>query len=201
VTTVIGDGRYDQIVPDLPHPPSSTAPGLPPWPPGGSTAPTRRPSWPTFAALLIALVALGVAIGSWFRPAPENKPAFAPPAVTYSQQQVADARSSVCGAYQQVRKAGDMAGARSGGSDPTAILAVATSTRQVLDVGSRYLMTKLAKEPATPPDLAAAVRKLADVYQEMTVDYLDGLSNSDPELDPLLRAGDEAHSTIESLCK
>ncbi|OMC52992.1 hypothetical protein A5745_23130 [Mycobacterium sp. IS-2888] len=153
------------------------------------------------AALLIALVALGVAVGSWFRTASDSKPTPAAPPVTYSQQQITDAKASVCAAYQQVRKAGDMAGARSGGSDPNAVLTVATSTRQVLDVGSRYLMTKLAKEPATPPDLAAAVRKLADVYQEMTVDYLDGLSNSDPELDPLLRAGDEAHSTIESLCK
>jgi hypothetical protein len=143
------------------------------------------------------LVTLGVAIVGWFRPVP-TKP---PPAPTYSNQQVADAKAAVCSAYQQVRKAGDVAGARNGGSDPTSILTVATSTRQVLDVGSRYLVTKLDAEPATPSDLAAAVRKLADVYQEMTVDYLDGLSNSDPELGPLLRAGDEAHSTIENRCK
>jgi hypothetical protein len=151
-----------------------------------------------FAFLVIALlVTLGVAIVGWFRPVPAKPP----PAPTYSNQQVADAKARVCTAYEQVRKAGDAAGARNGGSDPTSILTVATSTRQVLEVGSRYLMTKLDAEPATPPDLAAAVRKLADVYQEMTVDYLDGLSNSDPELDPLLRAGDEAHSTIEKLCK
>ena len=151
-----------------------------------------------FAVLSVALlVTLGVAIVGWFRPVP----AKSPPAPTYSNQQVVDAKTKVCAAYEQVRKAGDAAGARNGGSDPTSILTVATSTRQVLEVGSRYLMTKLDAEPATPPDLAAAVRKLADVYQEMTVDYLDGLSNSDPELDPLLRAGDEAHSTIEKLCK
>jgi hypothetical protein len=107
----------------------------------------------------------------------------------------------MCAAYQQVRKAGDVAGARNGGTDPTAILAVATSTRQVLEVGSRYLITKLSEEPATPPDLAGAVRKLADAYQELTINYLDGLSNSDSELTPLLRAADEAHATIEKLCK
>ena len=151
-----------------------------------------------FAFLIVALlVTLGVAIVGWFRPLPAKPP----PAPTYSNQQVAEAKAAVCGAYEQVRKAGDVAGARSGGSDPTAILTVATSTRQVLEVGSRYLITKLNTEPATPPDLAAAVQKLADVYQEMTVDYLDGLSNSDAELGPLLRAGDEAHSTIEGLCK
>ncbi len=151
-----------------------------------------------FAFLTVALlVTLGVAIVGWFRPLPAKPP----PAPTYSDQQVAEAKAAVCTAYEQIRKAGDVAGARNGASDPTAILTVATSTRQVLEVGSRYLITKLDTEPATPPDLAAAVRKLADVYQEMTVDYLDGLSNSDPELGPLLRAGDEAHSTIEGLCK
>jgi hypothetical protein len=154
--------------------------------------------WPAFAALLIALVALGVAIGSWFRP-PGNKPTPAPPAVTYSQQQIADAKSSVCGAYQQVRKAGDVAGARSGGSDPTAMLAVATSSRQVFDAGSRYLSTKLAELPATPPDLAAAVKNLASIYQQLAIDYL--AEAPDSELDPLVRAGNEAHSTIEGLCK
>lgn len=107
----------------------------------------------------------------------------------------------MCTAYEQVRKAGDVAGARNGGNDPTNVLAVATSTRQVLEVGSRYLTTKLSAEPATPPELATAVRKLADVYQELTINYLDGLSNSDPELDPLLRVGDEAHAAIQKLCK
>jgi hypothetical protein len=151
-----------------------------------------------FAFLMVALlVTLGVAMVGWFRPLPAKPP----PAPTYSSQQVAEAKTAVCTAYEQVRKAGDAAGARNGGSDPTAILTVATSTRQVLEVGSRYLITKLDAEPATPPDLAATVRKLADVYQEMTVDYLDGLSNSDPELGPLLRAGDDAHSTIQGLCK
>ncbi len=80
-----------------------------------------------------------------------------------------------------------------------AMLTVATSSRQVLDVGGRYLTTKLAELPATPPDLGAAVRKLATVYQQLTIDYL--AEAKDSELDPLLRAGNEAHSTIEGLCK
>jgi hypothetical protein len=143
---------------------------------------------------------MGVAIGSFFRPAADNRSApVPPPAVTYNQQQIADAKTSVCGAYQQVRKAGDVAGARSGGTDPTAMLAVATSSRQVFDVGSRYLLTKLAELPATPPDLAAAVRKLASIYQQLAIDYLAEAPDSD--LDPLVRAGDDAHSSIQGLCK
>ena len=150
-----------------------------------------------FALLMaVQLATLGVAIVGWFRPVPDKPP----PVQTYTNEQVSEAKAKVCNAYEQVRKAGDLAGARNGGSDPTGVLAVATSTRQVLDAGSRYLMTKLAAEPATPRDLAVAVRKLADVYQELTINYLDGLSNSDPELGPLLRAGDEAHGVIQKLC-
>ena len=181
-------------MPDLPPPPI-TSPGPPQWQP--TLPPARKRQW-LIPLLVVALLAtLGVAIAGWLRPAGTRPPA----APTYSNQQVADAKAAVCGAYEQVRKAGDEAGKRDGGNDPTAVLTVATSTRQVLDTSSRYLMTKLDTHPATPHDLAAAVRKLADVYQEMTVDYLDGLTNSDPELSPLLRAGDEAHSTIAGLCK
>ncbi|GAB7144464.1 hypothetical protein LRC484719_30580 [Mycobacterium riyadhense] len=161
---------------------------------------SKRPSRsPLIAALLIAIVALGVAIGAWFRPTADNKPSPTPPAPTYTDSQVASAKAAVCAAYAKVRKAGDIAGTRNGGSDPTATLATATSTRQVLGVGSRYLTTKLAEEPATPPELAVAVRKLANTYQELVVDYL--AEAGDSELNPLLRAGDEAHVTIERLCK
>lgn len=140
----------------------------------------------------------GVAIVGWFRPLPTNKPPAAP---TYTEQQAAEAKVKVCGAFEKVAHALDIAAARTGGNDPISILAVATSARQVFDVGSGYLVTKLAEEPATPPDLAKAVRKLANSYQELTVDYLDGLTNSDTDLQPSLRAGDEAASTINGLCK
>jgi hypothetical protein len=149
-----------------------------------------------FAFLVVALlVTLAVAIVGWFRPAPAKPP----PVPTYSNQQVADARAAICKAYDQVRKAGDAAGARNGGTDPTALLAVATSSRQVFDTGSRYLSTKLSELPATPPDLAAAVRKLAGVYQQLAIDYL--AEAPDSETDPLIRTGTDAHTTIEGLCK
>lgn len=149
-----------------------------------------------FAFLVVALLAtLGVAIVGWFRPLP-YKP---PPAPTYSEKQVADAKAKVCAAYEKVRKAGDVAGARNGGSDPTAMLAVATNSRQVLEVGSRYLSTKVAELPATPPDLVVAIRRLASIYDELVIDYLADATDS--VLDPLVHAGNEAHSTIQGLCK
>ncbi|GFG75199.1 hypothetical protein MBOT_25640 [Mycobacterium botniense] len=77
--------------------------------------------------------------------------------------------------------------------------AVTVSVEQALLAGSVYLTTTLADQPATPRDLATAVRKLVNVFQELTIDYLNGQGN--PELEPTLRAGDDATSTIQGLCK
>ncbi|MGH7042836.1 MAG: hypothetical protein ACREFY_11975 [Acetobacteraceae bacterium] len=160
----------------------------------------RPAHWPAFISLAIALVSLAVGVVGWFRPAPHNNEPPAPPKPTYTDQQVTDAKTSVCAAFGKIDHALGVADAlRSGASDSTAQLAVATSTRQVFEVGSRYLLTKLTEEPATPPDLADAVRRLANSYQEAVVGYLADLSDS--ELRPSLNAGDEATLAIRRLCK
>jgi hypothetical protein len=162
----------------------------------------RRPSqWLALIALVVALLAICVAIGAWFRPSADSKPASAPPAPSYTDQQVAEAKTKVCAAYEKVHRALVLSSARNGGNDPTAVLGVATSGRQVLDAGSRYLITKLSEEPATSPELSAAIRNLAEGYQELTMEYLDGLTNSDTEIQPSLHAADDATATIERLCK
>jgi len=144
----------------------------------------------------MAAIAICFAIGAWFRPLPYNKPP--PIAPAYSDQQVAEAKSNVCTAYARVHRAVGLTSGRSG-DDPISRLAVATSGRQALDVGGSYLLAKLAQEPATPPDLAAAIRKLADTFQELTVDYLAEVGDS--ELDPLLKVSDQETLIIEKLCK
>jgi hypothetical protein len=151
--------------------------------------------------LAIALVALAVSIGAWLRPPPESKPPAAPASAIYTDQQIADAKTKVCAAYQKVQQALDIAAARNSGDDPTAVLAVATSVRQVFDFGNRYLLAELADEPATPPDLVDAVRRLASSYRETTLGLLDGLTASDAALKPTLSAGDEATLTVQRLCK
>jgi hypothetical protein len=49
---------------------------------------------------------------------------------------------------------------------------VAANQRQIYEAGSAYLFTTLDSEPATPPELAAAARKLATVFQALTLDNL-----------------------------
>jgi hypothetical protein len=151
------------------------------------------------ALFAMTLVAIGLAIGSWLRPLPSTKAPPAPPAPTYTDQQTADAKASVCAAFAKVDHALGVAAARNGSSDPTAGLAVATGTRQVFEVGSRYLLTKLSEEPATPSDIADATRRLANGYQEAVVDYLAEVSDS--ELKPELNASDAATLSLRRLCK
>jgi hypothetical protein len=179
------------------NPPSaSSAP--PPWPPAG--APRRPRRWPTVAWLVaIALVAV-VAIVGWLRPTQDHKPSGSP-APTYSDQQVATAKTNVCAAFDKVQHALDLANSHGGSTDYTTQLAAAALTHEALDAGSRYLLTKLAEEPATPTDLATAVRNGANADQEALIGYLNGLPASDPAMQPSLNASDQATATIRQLCK
>jgi hypothetical protein len=149
-----------------------------------------------FAFLVVALlVTLGVAIVGWFRPVPTRPPT--PP--VYTGQQVADAKTKVCAAFEKVHQAVRDNFARPQGTDPNQQLLVAVTGQQALLAGSVYLQTTLSEEAATPADLVSAVRKLVDVFQSLTVDYLNG--HGSPEVDPTLRAGDEATLAIQGLCK
>lgn len=61
-------------------------------------------------------------------------------------------------------------------SDQTAKVGAVALARQALDFGSRYLFAKVAEEPATPPDLASAVRQQANAFQELLIGYINGTS-------------------------
>jgi hypothetical protein len=156
----------------------------------------RPPHWPAFTALAVALIALAVGVAGWFRPAPRNNQP--PPKPTYTGQEIAAAKAKVCDAFGKVDRAVGVLNALHQGSDA---IVVALNTRQVFDVGSRYLLATLAEEPATPADLATAVRKEASTLEEAVIDYQDGLSNSDPEMRPLVNANTAASETIRRLCK
>jgi hypothetical protein len=184
-------------VPD--YPPPRVVPFSSAQTPFGHTRLGRPPRWPTVMALTAALGCLAVGFLGWFRPELHNKPPSAAP--SYSDRQIADAKSSVCAAFAKIDHALDVADARNSGDDPIAQLAVATSTRQVFDAGSRYLLMTLDDEPATSSELATAVRQQADSLQELSVGYLDGLPNSAPEQQPALTAMNESTAAIRRLCK
>jgi hypothetical protein len=176
--------------------PPSTPSALPPWPEAG--APRRARRWPTAVWLVALTLVTAVAIVGWLRPLQERQPPAAP---TYTDLEVADAKENVCAAFEKVQHALDLANTHVGSTDYTTQLAAAALTHEALDAGSRYLLTKLADEPATPPDLATAVRNGANADQEALIGYLNGLSASDPAMQPALNASDAATATVRRLCK
>jgi hypothetical protein len=148
-----------------------------------------------FVMLLITLVAVAAAVAAWLRPIPPSAETTSPTSA-FTDQQVSDAKSNVCNAYAKVHHAVDTNAQRTGGEDPTAQLAVAVNMRQVYVLGSAYLLHTLGDEPAAPHDLADATRKIAGLFQVLS---LEGLS-SDPT-GPTLGVVNETGSTIEGLCK
>jgi hypothetical protein len=193
------DQRYDRGV-------SETPPGAFPSDPGQHWGPAPRAAqpatfgrparWPAFTALVVAIIALAVGLIGLFRPAPRSNQT--PPGPTYTAQQTADAKQKVCTAYGKLDRAVGVLNALPKSSDT---LVTALNTRQVFDVFSRYLLETLSQEPATPADLAAAVRKEASSLEEAVIDYQDGYSNSDAEMRSAVEANTTAAETIRQLCK
>jgi hypothetical protein len=141
-------------------------------------------------------VALAVGLVGWFRPVPhDNQP---PPKPAYTDQQTADAKAKVCAAFAKLDRAGGVLIALGKSSDD---LVGAINTRQVFDVFSRYLLTTLAAEPATPADLTAAVREQASTLEEVVIDYQEGYVKTDPEMRSVVDANSRSADTIRQLCK
>ena len=178
-----------------PPPPAGSAPSVQ-MPPPAPMAFGRPARWPTFTALAIALVALAVGIAALFRSTPHND--HAPPTPTYTQQQIADAKAKVCASVGKFNRAVSVNNALPRGSDP---VVAAVNSRQIFDVFSRYLLATLAEEPATPADLANAVREEASTLEEAVIGYEDGLSNSDSDMRPIMDASSAAADKIQQLCK
>lgn len=156
----------------------------------------RRARWPTFTALAIGFIALAVGVAAWLRSAPhDNQP---PPKPTYTQQQTADAKAKVCSAIKQFDRAVSVANSLPRSSDT---LVTDLNSRQIFDVFSRHFLATLAELPATPADLAAAVRQQANALEEAVIAYQDGHSTSDPEMRPILDASSAATDTTHQLCK
>ena len=65
--------------------------------------------------------------------------------------------------------------------------------------GGQYLLARL--EPATPPDLADAVRKFGNQLMDIGARATSGVPNSDPDQAARLKEADSANVTIGNLRK
>jgi hypothetical protein len=157
------------------------------------SAPRALPGWIAPAALVIALIAVAIAVWALLRPAS----ASTTPAAT--SQQTADAKARACSAYTTVSTAVSLQTHADLGSDPVAVQAVAANARLAMAAGGSYLLAHL--DPATPADLAAAMRSFADSLQDITMNAAAGVPNVEPAQAARMRAGEAAAGQVGNLCK
>jgi hypothetical protein len=126
----------------------------------------------------------------------------APDAPNYSGAQRADGKQKICSATDLVRKGVSLntnLQPPGGTEDITGTLAVAANARLSLSDGGQYLLARL--DPATPPDLADAVKKFANLLMDIGAGATAGAQNSQPEQAALLKDADATNSIISELCK
>jgi len=148
--------------------------------------------WATLAAALIAIIALGVAIWALLRPPADNLPSPTP-------QQIADAKGRACSAYGTVRTAVALQTRVEPAPDPVAAQAVAANARLAMAVGGDYLLGHL--DPAVPPQLAELLRSLAADLQDLTINALAGVGDTDPGQVARLHDVEAKSAKIVDLCK
>lgn len=151
--------------------------------------------------LAIALMGFGAGVAAWFRAAPHNGPNVGRPTSAYSERQIADAKRNVCDAYALVRAAVSVTTNKqsSGGDAFAAQTAIAANGRLALYGGGGYLLEQLSAEPATPSDLANAVKSLAGTFRKLAMVDLGEQPESAQK--PLRDAVPGTTAKIEEICK
>lgn len=146
--------------------------------------------WAAPIAVLIALIAVAVAV--W---ALTNSSSKAPATAKLA----GDPKMRVCTAFNTVAQAVTLETHADLGPDPVPQAAVAANARLSLLGGGQYLLNQL--DSATPQELADSVRSFANDLQDIGVNALAGVPNSDPNQSNRLTQGDLARKQIVDLCK
>lgn len=155
----------------------------------------RRGGAIAVVALVMSLAALGLATWTVLRPT-------GTPTQSYSEGQRNDAKSRACAAADTVRKGVSLntnLQSPGGEGDVTGSLAVAANARLALSNGGLYLIARL--DPATPSEVADAVRTFANSLMDIGAAATAGIPNTDPAQAARLRDADTANAKVADLCK
>lgn len=160
--------------------------------PGSPSGPQGLSRWMAPVALVVAIIAVAIAIWALVeRPSADVQVA--------TTEQTADAKARACSAFDTVRAAVSLQTHAELGTDPVAVQAVAANARLSMSGGSSYLLLRL--EPATPGSLAEAIRSFTDNLQDISMNALAGVPNSDPAQAARLQAAETAAGQIADLCQ
>ncbi|MCV7017178.1 hypothetical protein [Mycolicibacterium aichiense] len=149
---------------------------------------------PTIIAIVIAVIAVAVAIGAWFRPAPKPE---TPAAKTYSEQEVADAKKAVCTAFNHIYHTLDVSNRKIPNNTGDAF-AIIVNNRLAVHISADYLLRQLAENPAAPSNISSSVQKLATTYEETVLEQI-GDSDKD-RLDTYFKTADELQTSLQQDC-
>jgi len=148
------------------------------------------PKWLAPAALLLALIAIALSAWSLFSKSSSSSSDAALPG---------DPKQRVCTAFDTVAKAVQLQTNNNLGPDPVPQAAVAGNARLALVGGGQYLVNSV--DSATPSDLGEQVVKFGNTLQEIGVNALANVPNSDPAQTARLRDGDATRQQIVELCR
>jgi hypothetical protein len=154
---------------------------------------------PILVVAVIAVAALALAGWALLRPASDSG---ADAAGDYSDSQRADAKTTVCTAFNVVRAGVSLntnLQAPGGPADVAGSLAVAANARVSLYDGGQYLLARL--DPATAPELADPVRAFGNLLMDIGANATAGALNTEPQQAARLEEADAANRTIEGLCR
>ena len=148
-------------------------------------------------ALVLSVIAVGLAAWAVLRPASSG-----PAEPTYTAAQQNDAKTAICAATDLVRRGVSLntnLQIPGGEADVTGSLAVAANARVSLSDGGQYLISRL--DPATPTELAGAVKEFANTLLDIGAAATAGSPNTDPEQAARLRTADTQNNAVIERCK
>jgi hypothetical protein len=174
------------------------------------TAGSSKSSVVSVLALVVALVAVGLAAWVLLKEPKSSEAAQAEQQSTQSEQSGSgytgattdDPKATICEAFNVVRtgvQANTNLKPPGGPEDVTGSMAVAANARLSLSDGGQYLLARLA--PGAPQDLTDAVRTFANQLMDIGARSTAGIPNSDPAQAARLKDADASNATIANLCK
>lgn len=174
------------------------------WPPPAGPPPQtalpapKQSRAPVVISVAIAVIAMGVAIGSWLRPSGAEN---VPPTVStpqYTDQDVAKAKEAMCDAYDRTLKAIAGTSGSQSETDPIKAFIMTVNTRFSFHITAEYFLSQLERNPATPQDLAENFRKLAASYDELLLAQL--ANTPQDQLDPIYQRTEMADNKVVQAC-
>ncbi len=144
-------------------------------------------------AVVVSLLALGLAAAAFFKPKHDDAPA----APQYSDQQVADAKKNLCDAYNDMDKATHYAGSLTS-EDPNQKFMISLNIRLAFNSAADHLLAAAVQNPEGSEQLITSIKSLAMTYQKIVLAQTAVAPEN--EMKPLYTAADASVAAIKQAC-